>query len=112
MVRHRDLAPTNALIAHSVRACAERGIAYLVYQQYAYGKKQADGLTKFKEVNGFRRYDLPRYYVPMTALGRVAFRLGLHHRFVDRLPESVFNRLRDIRNTWYGRKLLAEKKAT
>lgn len=105
MVKHRDKAPTNALIAHSVRACAERGISYLVYQRYSYGKKRSDGIMKFKEVNGFKQFDLPRYYVPLTARGRAALRLGLHRRLADRLPESIIGGLRELRNSWYNRKL-------
>jgi hypothetical protein len=104
-IEHRDKAPTNALIAHSVRACASRKIAYLVYQSFTYGKKQWDGIMKFKEVNGFQRVDLPRYYVPLTVWGKMAFRMGLHHRMVDRLPESIVGKLRQIRNDWYSRKL-------
>lgn len=110
-IEHRDKAPTNALIAQSVRACAERGISYLVYQSFSYGHKKWDGIMKFKQVNGFQRVDLPRYYVPFNPWGRVAFRLGLHHRFVDRLPESVVGRLRRIRNDWYGRKFQAAKES-
>ena len=102
MIKHRDKAPTNALIAHSVRACAERGIRYLVYQNFIYGTKNS--LTSFKEVNGFQRVDLPRYYVPLTPIGCAALRLGLHHRFVDRLPEPVAAKLRDLRSAWYNRK--------
>src|SRR6202041_3201140 len=94
VIEHRDKAPTNALIAHSVRACAERGISYLVYQSFFYGNKQWDGIMKFKQVNGFKRFDVPRYYVPLSYLGRAAFGLRLHHRFVDRLPESLVGRLR------------------
>ncbi|MGA8407860.1 MAG: hypothetical protein WB680_11840, partial [Candidatus Acidiferrales bacterium] len=37
LVGQKDKAPTNALIAQSVRACAERGIKYLVYQNFVYG---------------------------------------------------------------------------
>ena len=55
LIEHRDKAPTNALIAHSVRACAARGIPQLVYQRFAYGNKQPDGIMKFKQVNGFER---------------------------------------------------------
>jgi hypothetical protein len=105
MVQHRDKAPTNALVAQAVRSCAQRGIPYLVYQQFAYGRKQADGLTRFKEINGFHRVDVPRYYVPLTLLGRIAFRLGLHHRLVDHLPAPVAAKLRELRNAWYNRKL-------
>jgi len=111
LIEHRDKAPTNALIAHSVRACAERGISHLVYQSFSYGKKQWDGIMKFKQVNGFQRVVLPRYYVPLTPLGWAAFRLALHHRFVDRLPESVRGRLRQLRNAYYSRKLQVAKES-
>ena len=104
MIQHRDKAPTNALIAHAVRSCAERGIPYLVYSTFAYGKKQRDSLSDFKERNGFRRVDLPRYYVPLTRLGSVAFRLGLHKGLVDLVPEPVATKIRDLRKAWYDRR--------
>lgn len=103
MVKHKDKAPTNALIAAAVRCCADRGIRYLVYERFAYGKKKEDSLSHFKEVNGFARVDLPRYYVPLTPLGRAALRLGLHHRLVDHLPESLTAKFRDLRRAWYSR---------
>ncbi len=107
MIQHRDKAPTNALVAQAVRTCAERGIPYLVYSSFAYGKKQKDSLSDFKEANGFERVDLPRYYVPLTRVGSAALRLGLHHRFVDRLPEPVAAKVREFRNAWYNRKFQA-----
>jgi hypothetical protein len=111
MIQHRDKAPTNALIAHSVKACAARNISYLAYQNFAYGKKAADSLSNFKEINGFQRVDLPRYYVPLTALGWAAYRLRLHQRIVDRLPESFVGKLREFRNSWYNRKLQSTTEA-
>jgi hypothetical protein len=111
-IEHRDKAPTNALIARSVRLCAERGISHLVYQSFTYGNKQWDGIMKFKQVNGFQRFDLPRYYVPLTYFGRAAFRFGLHHRFIDRLPESLVGRFRQFRNDWYGRKFQSMKRSS
>ena len=104
VIQHKDKAPTNALIAHAVRVCAERRISYLVYEHFSYGKKEGDSLSHFKEVNGFQRMDLPRYYIPLTPLGRLAFRFGLHHKIVDRLPESLASRLRDFRKAWHERK--------
>ena len=104
LIRHRDKAPTNALIAQAVRSCAERGISYLVYSNFAYGEKQQSSLSDFKERNGFQRIELPRYYVPLTLAGQAAFRLGLHHRLAEHLPESVSARLRKLRETWYNRK--------
>lgn len=104
MIQHRDKAPTNALIAYGVRACADRKIPYIVYSNFAYGNKQRDSLSDFKENNGFKRIDLPRYYVPLTAKGRIAFRLGLHRSLMERIPEPVIAKLREYRNRWYDRK--------
>jgi hypothetical protein len=105
MIQHRDKAPTNALIAEAVRSCAERGIRFLVYSNFAYGKKQRDSLSDFKERNGFKRIDLPRYYVPLTRTGSAAFRLGLHKKFADHLPERLLAKLRELRNNRNMRKL-------
>jgi hypothetical protein len=107
MLRHRDKAPTNALVAQAVRSCAERGIPYLVYSNYAYGKKERSGLSDFKERNGFERILLPRYYVPLTAVGRAALRLGLHHRASHYVPEAIAAKLRDARYEWYKRRFPA-----
>jgi hypothetical protein len=104
MVQHRDKAPTNALIAHAVRACADRNISYLVYSSFAYGNKERDSLSDFKERNGFARVDIPRYYVPLTGVGQLALRLGLHRKLIDRLPEPLIARLREYRAGWYSRR--------
>jgi|SRR6516164_1267143 hypothetical protein len=102
MNRHRDKAPTNALIAQAVRSCAERGISYLVYANFAYGEKQTSSLTQFKAVNGFERVDLPRYYVPLTGIGRTALQFGLHRRLAERIPEPLAAKYRDLREAWYN----------
>jgi hypothetical protein len=105
MIRHRDKSPTNALVAEAVRACATRGIPFLVYSNFSYGAKKSDSLSDFKEHNGFTRIELPRYYVPLTMLGHSALRLGLHRRLSERLPEPILERLRQWRNSWYNQKL-------
>jgi hypothetical protein len=105
MIQHRDKAPTNALVAQAVRTCAERGISYLVYEKFTYGRKSGDSLSAFKEANGFERMELPRYYIPVTKLGAIALRLSLHHRFVDRIPEPILAKLRELRTAWHMRKL-------
>ena len=102
MIQHWDKAPMKALIAHAVRSCAERKIDHLVYGKFAYGKKQRDSLSDFKQRNGFQRIDLPRYYIPLTLTGRTALRLGMHHQLVNRLPEPLLARLREARRQWYG----------
>ena len=111
MVRHREKAPTNALIGEAVRLCEKRKIAYLVYQNYYYGKKQQDTLTRFKENNGFQCVDMPRYYIPLTPLGWCVFRLGLHHKLIDLVPERLASKLRDLRSGWYHKKLHAPSEA-
>jgi hypothetical protein len=105
LIQHRDKAPTNALIAQAVRSCADRHIAYLVYSNFAYGNKQRDSLSDFKERNGFQRIDVPRYYVPLTRIGRLAFRMGMHHKLIERLPEPLIEKLRNYRADWYNHKL-------
>lgn len=104
MIKHRDKSPTNALIAQCVKSCEKHGLPHLVYSNFAYGKKQHDTLSDFKESNGFQRIDLPRYYVPLTPLGTLAYRLGLHHRFRDYIPGPLMDRYRKLRLAWYNRK--------
>jgi hypothetical protein len=105
MIQHRDKAPTNGLIAQAVRSCADRGISRLAYANFAYGNKVRSSLSDFKKNNGFQRIDLPRYYVPLTRWGALAFRLGLHRRLAERVPEPVAAKLRELRDRWYQRKL-------
>ncbi|MGB6742751.1 MAG: hypothetical protein WBE38_03765 [Terracidiphilus sp.] len=105
MMRYRDKAPTNALIARSVQFCAERHIKFLVYQSFSYGNKKPDSISHFKEINGFQRINIPRYYVPLTKLGSAALRLGLHRRILDRFPEALVGRVREVRNMLYNRRL-------
>lgn len=109
---HRDKAPTNALLAQAVKSCADRGISYLVYANYAYGNKQSDSLTDFKDRNGFQRVDVPRYYVPLTLFGKLALRLGFHHKLIDRLPSSIASRIRELRKNWLSRKPRSLEEAT
>jgi hypothetical protein len=106
-IRHRDKALSNALIAQAVRSCAQRAIPYLVYSQYSYGRKPPDGLSGFKERHGFDRIDVPRYWVSLTSLGRLALHLGLHHDLVARVPEPVLAGLRTLRTVWYARRMQA-----
>ena len=101
MVRHRDKCAANALIAQSIRSCADRGVRCLIYEKFAYGKK-SDGLLQFKEVNGFKRVDIPRYYVPLTRAGSFALRAGLHRNLADHLPVSLADGIRQARSTWYS----------
>jgi len=105
MLKHRDVAPTNALIAQAVRSCAQRTIPYLVYAHFAYGNKTRDSLVTFKLNNGFRRIDVPRYFIPVTRRGRLALSLGLHRPFRERVPESLLAGYRELRALWHARRV-------
>jgi hypothetical protein len=75
-----------------------------VYSNFAYGKKVQSSLSDFKERNGFQRVDLPRYYVPLTRWGSLAYRMGLHRSLLDLVPESIGAKLREARTAWYRHK--------
>jgi len=104
MIKHRDKAATNALVAQAVRSCAEREIPYLWYANMTYGNKQESALADFKRYNGFQKVDVPRYYVPLTAAGRIVLRLGLHRGIVQWIPEPVADSLRRARTFWHAKK--------
>lgn len=103
MIQHRDKAPTNALLAQAVRCCAERQIKYLWYANFSYGRRHSDSLAEFKLRSGFQKFDLPRYCVPLTAVGRVALRLGLQRGVFDWVPAPLavtYRRLRRVALIW------------
>ena len=102
-IEHRDKSPTNALVARAVRFCSERGISHLTYSKFNYGKRKWDTLMEFKERNAFQRVDIPRYYVPLTPMGKIAFRLGMHKKLLDRIPEPIIVKFRDMRAAFYKR---------
>lgn len=98
---HREKAPTNALIAKAVETCAEKGIQFLVYGQYDYGKVGSKSLMVFKKENGFQKIDVPRYYVPLTSLGWVFIKLRLYQGVVRFLPAKFIELLLEIRKRIY-----------
>lgn len=111
MLQHRDKAPTNALVAQAVRSCADRHIPYLVYSNFGYGKKIQSSLSDFKERNGFQPVNLPRYYVPLSGWGSLAYRAGLHRRLAERVPEPIAAKLRGWRSAWYQHKFQLKPEA-
>jgi hypothetical protein len=94
---HRDKAPTNGLIAKAVERCAQSGISHLHYGVWSRGS-----LGDFKIHHGFKRFDIPRYYVPLNGKGRVLLSLGCQRSLRNRLPESVLNFLTKMRAKWHG----------
>jgi hypothetical protein len=95
----RDLAPTNALLAKAVERCAEKEIPYLAYAYWL-----EDGLGDFKRNNGFQKFDLPRYFVPLTRKGKLALKLGLHRGWKEAVPKQISDPLKKLRRRWYDLK--------
>jgi len=95
-IAHRDLAPNNALLAKAVERCAEKGIPYLVYALWL-----DDSLGDFKRSNGFQKFDLPRYFVPLTRKGKLALKLGLHRGWKEAVPKQLRKTLKNLRRRWY-----------
>ena len=95
-IARRDLAPNNALLAKAVERCAEKGIPYLAYALWL-----EDGLGGFKRSNGFERFDLPRYFVPLTPKGKLALKLGFHRGWKGAVPKHLRQPLKNLRKRWY-----------
>jgi len=99
---HFSRRPTNALLAMAVATCEARGVRYLIYGKHTYGKKDESTLIEFKEKNGFKKIEFPRYYVPLTSKGRTALKLRVHNGLGRWLPRRARAALVDIRNRYYG----------
>ena len=93
MAEHRDKKPMNALLKHTMEVCAQKGLAYLTYGKYNYGVNQDSSLAEFKRRNGFIEIRFPRYFVPMTALGKIAISTGLYKGWKTLIPATLRQRL-------------------
>jgi len=103
-IKHRDKSPMNALIAKAVEVCAEKKYPFLVYGKFVYGNRGVDTLSSFKAENGFKKYDFPRYYIPLSIKGKIILKLGLHDGIIGLLPQKLIRNLIYLRNKWYSRK--------
>jgi hypothetical protein len=102
---HVDKRPTNALLAKAIEICCEKQASHLVYGKFVYGRKENSPVTEFKRRNGFERLQFPRYYIPLTTLGSVAIRYGLHRGLAQMMPEKVTDWLLAKRAAMYRRRL-------
>lgn len=98
-VAHRNKAPNNALLARAVEMCSEQQIPFLQYGIWSQG-----GLGEYKVRHGFVRFDVPRFYLPLNALGRMALDCGFHRGLARLIPETMRTRARALRNSWYSYK--------
>jgi hypothetical protein len=98
MQKHWDKSVNNAMLAKAVEVCAQKGNRWLMYGRIG----NHPSLDKFKENNGFVKYPVTRYYIPITGIGKLAIRLGLHQELKDALPQSIKDPLIPIFN-WVSR---------
>ena len=97
---HYDKRPVNALIAKAVQHCAAQGMAFLTYGRYRNRNKGISSLTRFKHRLGFEEILVPKFYVPLTAKGRMWLALGLHRDPLTVLPEWTIDGLYRVRTVW------------
>jgi hypothetical protein len=98
MQKQWNKAVNNALLAKAIEVCANRQVKWLMYGRMG----NHPSLDRFKQNNGFTRFSLTRYYVPLTIKGKIATKLGLHRELKDALPQSIRYKLIPIYN-WTSR---------
>jgi hypothetical protein len=101
-LKYKDKSPINVLLAKAIETSADRGVQFLTYGSYIYGRKGPDALTDFKKRNGFVQVDYPRYYVPLNFKGEMAVKLGIHRSLIDVLPASLVETLLKLRMNYYN----------
>jgi hypothetical protein len=102
--KHFDKRPNNALVAKAVEICELKGKSHLIYGSFVYYDPNST-LTEFKRRNGFDPVPLPRYYIPLTPIGKMALKLGLHCGLAGRIPKPLLSQFLKIRSLWYARRL-------
>lgn len=93
-----DKAVNNALVAKAVEVCASQNVKWLMYGRMG----NHPSLDRFKQNNGFIRFSLTRYNMPVTTKGKIATKFGLHKEVKDALPKRVKDALIPIYN-WLNR---------
>jgi len=105
--KHWDKSVNNALIAKAVEYCANDKIRWIMYGRMG----NHPSLDKFKQSNGFSKFTVARYYVPITRKGRLAVKLGLHREIKDVLPEPLKTGLIPLYN-WVSRNKIRVKQGS
>jgi hypothetical protein len=105
---HQDKRPINAMLAKAVEVCEKKGSSFLLYGQYIYDGNENSALTEFKRRNGFEEIKFPRYFLPLSARGRLAIQLGLHKGLKQLLPPTAVSLLRRLRSQLYQRRYSAK----
>ena len=97
--KHWDKAVNNALIAEAIKFCASNKIEWIMYGRMG----NHPSLDRFKQSNSFSKFNIARYYIPITWKGKLAVKLGLHREIKDVVPEPLKHWLIPFYN-WMSRK--------
>jgi hypothetical protein len=97
-IAHRDKGVNNALIAKAIEICGQKKIPFLTYGYWKEG-----GAGDFQRRNGFQKYDVPRYFIPLSWRGELAIRRNLHRGVSAALPPALKSRLIALRSRWNAR---------
>jgi hypothetical protein len=89
LIKHRNKAPNNLLMAEAIRRCCKRGFHFLVYEKMGY----LQGLDSFKVQNGFKTCITIRYFVPLSNRGMLAMKFRIHKDIAYSLSPSVVRAL-------------------
>ena len=85
LIKYRNRYPNNALLAESVQRCCAKGYHFLTYGNMGY----IPSLDFFKSAHGFRRYPVPRFYVPLSTKGQLAIKLKMYRSVEHSLPQVL-----------------------
>jgi hypothetical protein len=91
-ISHRDKPVMDALISRAVEICEQKKFAY-----FHYGSWTSGGLGDFRIKHGFQRFEVPRYFLPLTLRGKLMLKLNLHHGLKERLPEKWVEKMLGFR---------------
>jgi len=83
--KHWDKAVNNYLIAKTIKICSNKDINWIMYGRM----ENHPSLDKFKNNNGFKKYNIPRYYIPLTKKGKLLSKLRLQRSIKDILPYRI-----------------------
>jgi len=98
-LNHWDKAVNNNLIAKTIEFCSNKDINWIMYGRMG----NHPSLDRFKNNNGFNKYNIPRYYIPLTKKGVIISKLRLQRSLKDILPHSIKTFLIPVYN-WVNRK--------
>jgi predicted GNAT family acetyltransferase len=90
MEAHMDKGVTRALMAKAVEISADNNQSFLMYGRIG----NHPSLDRFKRLNGFEKCEIRRFFIPLSAKGKIAIKLGLHRELKDVTPNF-------LKKPWY-----------